>query len=59
MHASGLATFVDDAESLAAALADSLQAPGRMSGGPWLGEDLGRYLQEQLGTARSAPAPVV
>jgi UDP-N-acetylglucosamine transferase subunit ALG13 len=57
MHASGLATHVDDADALAAALAADAQAPGRMSGVPWLGEDLGGYLAEQLGTPRSSPAP--
>ena len=57
MHASGLATHVDDADALAAALAADAQAPGRMSGVPWLGEDLGGYLDEQLGTPRSSPAP--
>ena len=48
---------VDDADALAAALAADAQAPGRMSGVPWLGEDLGGYLAEQLGTPRSSPAP--
>ena len=53
MDESGLATFVDDAETLAAALADSVHAPGTMSGAPWLGDDLGRYLADQLGAAPS------
>ena len=53
MEANGLATFVDDAETLPAALVGTVQAPGRMSGVAWLGDDLGRYLAEQLGTPRS------
>jgi UDP-N-acetylglucosamine transferase subunit ALG13 len=59
MDANGLATFVDDAETLSTALAGAVQAPGRMSGVAWLGDDLGRYLAEQLGTPRSSPAPAV
>jgi hypothetical protein len=59
MDANGLATFVDDAETLSSALVGAAQAPGRMSGGAWLGDDLGRYLAEQLGTPRSSPAPAV
>ena len=59
MDANGLATFVDDAETLRAALTGAEQSPGRMSGAPWLGEDLGRYLAEQLGTPRSSPAPAI
>ena len=54
MDANGLATFVDDANGLERALEDAVHAPGRMRGAPWLGEDLGRYLAEQLGTPRSA-----
>lgn len=59
MDANGLATFVDDAETLCTALVGAVQAPGRMSGVAWLGDDLGRYLAEQLGMPRSSPAPAV
>jgi UDP-N-acetylglucosamine transferase subunit ALG13 len=59
MEASGLATFVDDAQALAAALSGAALAPGRMSGVPWLGEDLGRYLAEQLGAPSASPATAV
>jgi UDP-N-acetylglucosamine transferase subunit ALG13 len=48
MDATGLATFVDDQDALGAALADDGRAAGKMSGVPWLGVDLGRYLAEQL-----------
>jgi UDP-N-acetylglucosamine transferase subunit ALG13 len=49
MEASGLVTFVDDAESLRAALDREAEPAGRMQGVPWLGDDLGQYLHEQLG----------
>lgn len=57
MEASGLVTFVDDGAALAEALAgDSLPA-GRMSGVPWLGDDLAQYLAEQLGAPGLSPTP--
>lgn len=59
MDTTGLATFVDDEDALRAALADDGRTAGRMSGVPWLGEDLRGYLAEQLGTPRSSPAPAV
>jgi len=49
MDASGLVTFVDDAEALATALAGDVQAPESMNGVPWLGSDLSEYLSTQLG----------
>ena len=57
MHTNGLATLVDDVAALRSALARADHSPGRMSGVPWLGEDLGRYLAEHVGTPRSSPAP--
>jgi UDP-N-acetylglucosamine transferase subunit ALG13 len=54
MEASGLATSVEGANELARALGDTVHAPGQMRDAPWLGEDLGRYLAEQLGAPRSA-----
>jgi UDP-N-acetylglucosamine transferase subunit ALG13 len=49
LEASGLVTVVDDADSLRAALAAGSVAPGRIDDVPWLGDDLGAYLAEQLG----------
>jgi UDP-N-acetylglucosamine transferase subunit ALG13 len=59
MDASGLATFVDGQDSLAAALADPAQAAGEMTDAPWLGEDLRGYLAEQLGTPHASAAATV
>jgi len=56
MEASGLVTFVDDAESLRAALSRDAEPPGQMNGIPWLGSDLGEYLREQLGPPRMQQA---
>jgi UDP-N-acetylglucosamine transferase subunit ALG13 len=57
MQASGLATLVEDRDTLAAALAEAAQPPGRLTGVPWLGSDLSEYLAEQLGAPRAAVAP--
>lgn len=52
MEASGLVTYVEDGDALAAALAGDAQPASGMNGVPWLGIDLGEYLVEQLGPAR-------
>jgi UDP-N-acetylglucosamine transferase subunit ALG13 len=52
MEASGLVTYVEDGDALAAALAADVQPASGMNGVPWLGSDLGEYLAEQLGPAR-------
>jgi UDP-N-acetylglucosamine transferase subunit ALG13 len=49
MEASGLVTFVEDRDALGAALAAESSPAGRMTGVPWLGDDLTQYLAEQLG----------
>jgi UDP-N-acetylglucosamine transferase subunit ALG13 len=54
MESNGLATAVAGASELERALEDAGHAPAGMRGVPWLGEDLGRYLAEQLGTPRPA-----
>jgi UDP-N-acetylglucosamine transferase subunit ALG13 len=59
MHETGLATFVDDKDALAAALADTSQAIGQLGTLPWLGDDLNEYLAEQLATPRSSATPAV
>jgi UDP-N-acetylglucosamine transferase subunit ALG13 len=58
MEASGLATFVDDVAGLREALAGAPEPAGRMSGVPWLGDDLAGYLAEQLGVPRGHAAKV-
>jgi UDP-N-acetylglucosamine transferase subunit ALG13 len=57
MEASGLVTFVDDGAALAEALAGESLPAGRMSGVPWLGDDLAQYLAEQLGAPGLAATP--
>lgn len=57
MQASGLATLVEDGDTLAAALAGATQPPGRLTGVPWLGTDLSEYLAEQLGAPRASATP--
>jgi UDP-N-acetylglucosamine transferase subunit ALG13 len=52
MEASGLVTYVEDGDGLAAALAADARPVSGMNGVPWLGNDLGEYLAEQLGPAR-------
>jgi UDP-N-acetylglucosamine transferase subunit ALG13 len=52
MEASGLVTYVEDGDALEAALAADAQPVSGMNGVPWLGNDLGEYLAEQLGPAR-------
>ena len=54
LEAAGLVTAVDDAAALSAALAAESTPPGSMRDVPWLGDDLGGYLAQQLG----APTPV-
>ena len=49
LEESGLVTVVDDAAALAEALAGDAEPPGRISGVPWLGNDLRKYLTEHLG----------
>jgi UDP-N-acetylglucosamine transferase subunit ALG13 len=53
MEANGLATFVDDVDGLREVLAGAPEAAGRMSGVPWLGDDLAGYLAEQIGAPLS------
>jgi UDP-N-acetylglucosamine transferase subunit ALG13 len=48
LEAGGLVTVVDDAETLAAALARAGEPPRQIDGVPWLGADLAEYLAEQL-----------
>lgn len=52
LESSGLVTLVEDLEGLRAALSRDAESPGRMVGAPWLGDDLGTYLEEQLGGPR-------
>lgn len=59
MQTSGLVTFVEDGDELAAALAADTAPPGRMTGVPWLGSDLGEYLAEQLGVPSPSKVPSV
>jgi UDP-N-acetylglucosamine transferase subunit ALG13 len=59
MEANGLVTFVENGEELAAALAAADRPAGRMSGMPWLGDDLSAYLAEELGAPRSGAQPSV
>jgi UDP-N-acetylglucosamine transferase subunit ALG13 len=54
MEASGLATFVENGDELGRALSAGAQPAGRMSGVPWLGDDLAEYLAEQLGPRKLA-----
>ncbi len=56
MDANGLATFVDDLDGLRDVLAAAPEAAGRMTGAPWLGDDLARYLTEQIGAPRGYAA---
>jgi beta-1,4-N-acetylglucosaminyltransferase len=48
LEANGLVTVVEDPAALAAALSADAEPPGRMSGMPWLGDELGAYLAEHL-----------
>ena len=54
MEASGLVTFVEDRDALGAALAAESSPAGRMTGVPWLGDDLTQHL---AGTAGAAGDP--
>jgi UDP-N-acetylglucosamine transferase subunit ALG13 len=56
MEANGLVTFVEDPEGLARALSDPEQPGSGMDGVPWLGDDLGEYLAEQLGPRKPVAA---
>ena len=56
MDANGLATFVDGVDELRAVLAGAPEAAGRMSGAPWLGDDLAGYLADQIGAPRGHAA---
>ena len=49
LDAHGLVTLVEDQGDLERALAAPEQAPGEMSGTPWLGNDLRTYLADHLG----------
>ena len=48
LEANGLVTVVEDSAALAKALVGDAEPPGRISGVPWLGDDLREYLEEQL-----------
>jgi UDP-N-acetylglucosamine transferase subunit ALG13 len=48
LEANGLVTLVEDAASLAEALAGAAESAGGMSDTPWLGSDLGEYLAAHL-----------
>jgi UDP-N-acetylglucosamine transferase subunit ALG13 len=52
LETNGLVAFAEDAKALAAELAKDTAAPARMEGVPWLGDDLGSYLDEELGEPR-------
>lgn len=49
LEENGLVTVVDGAEALARALRRDPEPPGRISGMPWLGDDLREYLAEVVG----------
>jgi len=54
MEANGLVTVADDGDSLADALAQAAEPPGRIEDVPWLGTDLRSYLSDQLGEPAQA-----
>ena len=58
MEASGLVTVVDDAETLRTALAAGDRPAGRITGVPWLGDDLSTFLAEHIGPPTLAPTAV-
>jgi beta-1,4-N-acetylglucosaminyltransferase len=52
LESNGLVNLVEDLQELKAALSRDAESPGRMVGVPWLGDDLGTYLEEHLGAPR-------
>jgi UDP-N-acetylglucosamine transferase subunit ALG13 len=49
LEAIGLVTVVEDSAALSNALARAAEPPGEITGIPWLGNDLRKYLAEHLG----------